>query len=273
MLKNSMGDNYLVKMMNNPKEVINTVEKKYKNVNTLKSHFAKIGCLAEAKARNNTEAESIKKIYIDRMYKYDQINKNKIETNEKSDKQKKDWLSWNRILKVRDDLYKHRLDSKIDMLNNLIISLYTYLPPVRNNYAKLLITKTIPDENTFNYLYINPRNLRMSITLNKYKTAKTYGPITLEIPHKLALIIHEWIAKYPSKYLISWAGKPYDNQSLGVKITKIFEDKTGKRIGASMLRHIYITDVVNKIKTVKEKRKIATIMGHSLAQQMLYSKI
>jgi hypothetical protein len=46
-----------------------------------------------------------------------------------------------------------------------------------------------------------------------------------------------------------------------------------KKISASMLRHIYISDEVLKdVPKIEELQKIAAEMGHSVGEQMLYKK-
>jgi hypothetical protein len=56
-------------------------------------------------------------------------------------------------------------------------------------------------------------------------------------------------------------------------LTKTINNIFGKKISASMLRHIYVSDVVLKdAPKISELDDIARDMGHSRDQQMLYKK-
>jgi hypothetical protein len=105
---------------------------------------------------------------------------------------------------------------------------------------------------------------------NNYKTAKKYGRQEIKIPVSLRVILTTWKAINPMDYLlVNTKGEKLTTSLLNSRIGELFP----KKIGVSMLRHIYISDVVHtdtpKFKKLKE---IASAMGHSMTMNLLYKK-
>ena len=59
----------------------------------------------------------------------------------------------------------------------------------------------------------------------------------------------------------------------GKRITKIMSDRFGKKVSASMLRIIFLTDLYSGMKPLKEMEATAAAMGHSLQTALtMYTK-
>jgi len=111
----------------------------------------------------------------------------------------------------------------------------------------------------------------VSLVFNTYKTAKTYGKQEFKVPSALKTILVKWIARNPTDYLLfDVNGEKLSTTALNQRINRFFGDK---KIGANMLRHIYVSDVVHKhTPKLKKLKDIAEAMGHSVNMSLLYKK-
>jgi hypothetical protein len=69
------------------------------------------------------------------------------------------------------------------------------------------------------------------------------------------------------KFLVSQSGEPLTAVNA---ITRLLNKVFGKKIGSSMLRHIYISDKYKDV--MEEQQKDAANMGHSVELQREYFK-
>lgn len=202
-------------------------------------------------------------------YKYDKMKQ------QKSDKEKENWISQEDVLDVYKKLEKniHHLWTK-DTLTKLefqrlqdyvILSCYVLIPPRRLlDYTEFVLNGETNQKN-------NGFNPAMKVfTFQVYKTANYYGTQNVELPKKLLNIVRRWKRINTNKYMfIDIKGNKLTSVKLNQRLNKIFN----KKISASMLRKIYITDVVLKdVPKLNELQDIAEDMGHSVNQQVLYAR-
>jgi vacuolar-type H+-ATPase subunit I/STV1 len=160
----------------------------------------------------NNKSENTKRTYLisictvlslDPKYKknYDEYYKLLKESNEllknnntKSEKQTENWVEQDEITSIYKNLEneteKFRTKKKLNeleyniLLNYLILSLYTLIPPRRSlDYIKMIIGNDT-DKN-FNYLNIN----ESKFIFNNFKTAGTYKTQIIDIPDDLMAVI------------------------------------------------------------------------------------
>lgn len=233
---------------------------------------------------------TFKKVYA---FYFDKVKREKDEevkndNHEKTEKQKEAWIEWDEVKKHRDELQesvnkfitKKTIDSsQYDTLQKLLIlSLYTDIQPRRNmDYLDMYIVKKWTDKmpNDKNYLDMATKKF----IYNKYKTAKKWGSQTQEIPANLWEVISTYI-KYqplykankksaePVKFLVAHQGEPLTALN---SITRVLNKIFGKRVGSSMLRHIYLSNRYGNV--IEDQEEDARAMGHSVAQQREYVKI
>jgi integrase len=199
------------------------------------------------------------------------------EKQEKSDKEEKNWESWDSIMKVYHELEEEALPLfKKDKLTSqnlktlqhyIILSCYTLIPPRRiadyiNFKIKDIDTKV---DNWFD-------EKTNELVFNNYKTAKNYGTQRVECPENLQTVFKKWfpVASKYSEYMLF---NSYGNHLTQPQLTKMINAIFDKNISASMLRHIYVSDVTLKnVPKLSELEKVAHDMGHSTNEQMLYKK-
>lgn len=191
-----------------------------------------------------------------------------------SDKQKDNWIDFEEIEKINKDMYKkvkplllseELTPEEFKKLQTFIILSLTsgyWFPPRRSQDWTNFKIKNI-DKQKDNYIDKN------NFVFNSYKTAKTYGKQTVEIPKVFKTILTKYIKLNPHDYLIATeSGSHLSN----ARLTQILNQFFGKNISTSMLRHIYLTNKLKDVPTITEMEKTATEMGHSLDEALLYVK-
>lgn len=173
-------------------------------------------------------------------------------------------IEWPKVLEAAE---KIQADEDIPTEVKLLVSLYTELPPVRNDYVRLLIRKKVPKVDEGNYIVLNAS--RGEIVINEHKTAKEYGSLKITLPAGLR-----------SRFLAYVSDNPETTHLFNVNGTSVsrwlgdaFEKYCGKRIASTSLRHSYISEFRKGDKSLLEKRALARAMGHGVDMQELYREI
>ena len=197
---------------------------------------------------------------------YTKLTKELAKKTEKQTKEGKEHKSidWPTVLHTAE---KIQTDKEIPTEVKLLVALYTELPPVRNDYARLLIRKKVPKTDEGNYIVINAS--RGEIVINEHKTCKEYGPLRRSLPDGLRDRFHEYVKENPDKtHLFNVSPQCVSNW-----ISKAFFKHCGKRIASTSLRHSYISEFRKGDKSLLEKRALARAMGHGIDMQELYREI
>jgi hypothetical protein len=217
------------------------------------------------------------KAYKDFILEVAEINRQNDEKQEKTPAQEENWESWSDIMKTYEQLKKeaYPLFSKDNptpaniktMRDLVILAFYTLIPPRR---IQDYIDFKIKDINKEKDNYWDKE--KHELVFNSYKTAKNYGQQRVDAPKELEDIFERWIpiAEEFSDYILF---NGYGEKMAQPVLTKTINNIFGKKISASMLRHIYISDVVLKDQPkLSDLKQVASDMGQSVAQQQLYKK-
>lgn len=213
------------------------------------------------------------KEYRDQML--DDIKAYNIETHkqEKTPEQAENWVEQNDIKTILSDLeneakiiYKKKKLGSADLqaIQNYIIVAITggaYIPPRRSkDYVAFKINNV--DKDIDNYMDKN------KFIFNAYKTAKTYGTQTIDIPLALSKIIKKWIKINPTDYLFfDTNGNKLTNVKLNQRMNKIF----GKKASVNVMRHSYLSSKYgDKIQEMKDMKDDMSKMGTSMMQSNIY---
>jgi integrase len=129
-------------------------------------------------------------------------------------------------------------------------------------------------DNNKNYLDMATKRM----IFNKYKTAKKYGQQIVDISEvpKLWDAITKYIKHSPThkgkitkstefRFLVYEDGSPLSAVN---SITRILNKALNKKIGSSMLRHIFLSDKYD----IKDMKATAEEMGHSVNEALKYAK-
>jgi integrase len=198
----------------------------------------------------------------------------------KSESQKNNWIEWEQVKEIYNNLKEKALElpKKIKtenqyniLLQYLILSLYVLIPPRRNSdYQKMKILKGLYENDKDTNYYDGS-----DFIFNSYKTSKTHGAQILEIPEELNQVIKLYIKhhplaigrKYSIPFLVHFNGSSFDKIN---DITYILNKIFNRKIGSSMLRHIYISYKFGDIN--KDMENTAEMMGHNTQTQKDYIK-
>ena len=213
---------------------------------------------------------------------YSKLMNDKIEatkpTNEYNDKQRAELMEWSEIESIRDNMLKgisiftSRVNYEI-LLDWLILCIYTLIPPRRNlDYYDMKIVSSMDAINdTDNFLVWGKRKL---FVFNTYKTKKAYGRQTEEIPTQLVDAIKLYLSARKKialpgndNFLVKYGNMNMEHPN---DITRSLNRSLQKKIGPSMLRHIYLSTKYSKV--IKMMALDAKQMAHSTEQQKEYIK-
>ena len=231
----------------------------------------------------STEPTKHKKMLIHYKDKLDNLFEQLNTTNlkqELSDTQKKNWATMD-ILKNVARSYREQVKTigktptkkEIATYQEFLLSLlYTEMPPLRNDYANMLMItedKLKECSEDSNYFVIGKNEYWF--VLNHYKTKKYYGKQYIGIPEKLYPVFSKWVKLNKTNYfLINNKNNPINSNALTKLINKTFSS-TGKKIGSGLIRHIYLSDRYEANES--KKNEDASAMLHSVAtQQKIYVK-
>jgi len=226
--------------------------------------------------------------YYDKMMERSKAVRETEDNHEKTEKQKENWLSWEEIEKRKGELDEvvQKFANKKSItpaeyektLQHIVLCLYTEIQPRRNqDYLDMYIVKKWNDKMPTDKNYLDMATHKF--IYNKYKTAKKYGRQEIDIPESLQKCIASFLKFHPLwkgvakrkaepvKFLVSATGEPLVAVNA---ITRLLNKVFGKKIGSSMIRHIYISDKYKGI--MEEQAKDAANMGHSMELQREYFK-
>jgi hypothetical protein len=185
---------------------------------------------------------------------------------ELTETQKENFIPWSEVLKVYNNLKTEAEPLfKLDRLtlgqfkklqNYILLSLYVLIPPRRSlDYADFKIRNANAAED--NYMTVKGKKRVATFVFNKYKNSTRLGPQSVEIPKNMKVLINKWVEKNPYDWLIVNGKGNHITQS---KINEMLNDIFGKRIGSSMLRHIYLTNKYGSV-DLAEMKETTEAMG------------
>jgi hypothetical protein len=261
-----------LKFLSKPDEIID----KIKDYKTTTQRNIIIAIVSVLKALQNPMYSKYYDIMIDMTKKINEDNKN----NEKTETQKANWIDWNDVknkfseLKTKLKISTNITETQYNLLLDVVIlGLYTLIPPRRNkDYIEMEITKNSnTSDKTKNYLDIK----KEQFIFNVYKTSKNDGQLIIEIPNELLTLLKLYIKNHPMKLEMKIKNVPFllffnKNQLKDNSITRILNKIFDKKIGSSMLRHIYLSSKYSNI--LNNQKNDAKMMSHNLATQKDYIK-
>lgn len=209
----------------------------------------------------------------------EKVNKTLLENNKVEDKHI-DIKQFQEVLKKFRKTIDNNPTNKYLLQDFVLLLLYEgkYIPPLRNNYATLIITEPKDDLlSSENYLITD--NGKNEILINQDKVDKKMGSKTYKI--NKSSILNKYLNKLinirleeDKDYLLeNTEDNRLSSNGLTKLLQKIFLTHFNKKISSSDLRHIYISNLSPDL-TNKQLDKIAKDMRHSLpTQQLIYKKV
>jgi hypothetical protein len=255
--------------------------------NTMRGYLISITATLSCYKEDNKKFKKLYESYFNKMMEKAKEIKEK-PTEEMTDTQKDNWLNWDKVKEKFDEL-KSKVDSFINnkeinehqfntLLSYVVLALYFYNAPRRNkDYQMMNIVKNYSDVLPSNENYLSYDD--NEFIFNVFKTAKKEGQIKIKFNDDMKKILDQYFKFHPLikgkklaktsniPFLVYFDGKELDKVN---SITRILNKIFDKKIGSSMLRHIFLSDKYGD--TLKEQQKDAKAMGHSVETQKEYIK-
>jgi hypothetical protein len=269
-------------LFNDPKKLIDTIDKNYDNNNSKKTKLASIIVFLKCyqdKTNKKKIDESIN-TYNDAIDGYSNAIKKELSTNEKSGSDKDNWTTAEDIQTIKDNL-KKEVPKKINTIydlnkyrNYVMFLLYDALPTRADVADSKLVLKTkqnLSDE--YNYIVLDKKNKTIEYVLNVYKTKGTYGPKTIQLDNDLYSVLLDYKKNLDNFTNENWLFlndecKKLSRNRMGV-IYSSLGSSIGKKLSITLNRHIKVSELI-PIEKIKE---LADKMGHSPDEAMkVYAK-
>jgi integrase len=218
--------------------------------------------------------DKVSNLYKIQMMKDGKVYSDDIINQEKTKKQKENWitqdevlLKYNALEKVVKPIFNDSgsLSTRdLEKIQDYIIaSVYVLIPPRRLlDYSDFKLKDYVEGED--NYMKNG------SFYFNKFKTAK-FKKDTFKVPTKLKNIIQKWGRISESKFLLFQSrnkDKQISPSFLNSSLHRIF----GGKISVNNLRHSFLTDYYKDTPALKDMNQIADQMGHSISTALEYVK-
>jgi hypothetical protein len=176
------------------------------------------------------------------------------------------YVSFEKLMEAQKKLADNKDKTEKQWVDYVVASLYTLIPPIRNDFGDMKVSSRRNKTRTGNQLIWNKKPV---IVMQEYKTDGKHGAVELPISKELQDVIADWFAHLGGRppYLL---GAKY-NDTATLKLIASAFGTTGKFIGIDNLRHAYIQHHLPAIATNTEKRRnLADRMLHSVATQQNY---
>ncbi len=249
------------------KKIYEYIKTHYKTNNSIKTHLVTLGKIL--RLSSNPIWKKYSKEATD-------LNMEVVERGKKqllTDEEIKNWMSYEDIIKKREELKKKHKQSLKDHFNYLILCLYTYQAPLRGEWSDMKIwTKNTPvpkDKN--NYI----TNTHIIINHDKVSSKIGRGEIKID-DNNLLNILNESFILYPRSFVLTQLQKSNINDPLltgGLRrmLNQIFKPK---KVGTNILRKSYITNFYKSNPTYKQKEDLSKKMRSSVFMaETAYRKI
>jgi hypothetical protein len=218
-----------------------------------------------------------------------------------SQHQRDNYVPWSEWIRVRDvTLAKARTAPIGDVAIHdaaLLLSLLTYIPPVRADFNKVRIVYDDEKNSEKNRVLVSDGGNAMTLELTEFKTAgPSFERIVSPFPPELSQIVmwalerrrtlwthprsarsekvqktgvQPWLWLFVSPV----SGAPYENADVGSdRMRTLLRHAFGgeKLVGFNLARHAFINSLDFNRLSPNELKSIAERMGHSVAQQQQY---
>jgi hypothetical protein len=185
------------------------------------------------------------------------------EENKPSERQTQGYVPFEQIITVRDQL-------PAGHIHRVLLDMYTHVRPMRCEYARIALykgTKVGPEPN---YIHMRGKS-HATLVIQKFKTAKTHGKQEVDLAPPLVADLHLSLQEYPREWLfVNTSDQPYSPNQYVQWTMRVFKKLFKRPLSVALIRHAYINTLDFNTLTIKDKKEIATAMGHTVETQDRY---
>ena len=250
----------------NPDVYIPQIKKWFPKITSYKVHLSTIlGLFRYNKHLQTAALEATREKWSKAFNKADEEVTQRYKTNEPTERQKDGFVEYSKIIDARDDLPK-------GSIKRVLLGMYTYIKPMRCEYARIALYKSVvPDKGAEpNYILLKTGQL----ILRAFKTSKHHDSYDIELPDPLMDDIKKSLELQPRDWLfVNTSNEPYSHSTYTAWTLRTFLSIFKKPLTVSLIRHSYINTLdLNKL-SIKEQEEIALAMGHTRETQGFYRLI
>ena len=214
-----------------------------------------------------------KELYVAEFNRCQTILKARAESQIASEREEKAMMDWPDIVNCCREFIAEANASGDQWLiqDATIMACFVLVPPRRIDYSPMVVVsrkgKTVGN-------HLIARKHSMTFVFNDFKNVATIGQQVTEVPKDLEDQLRRWLAFNTTGWLfITRDGQAMSENVLGITLTRLFEKRTKKKIGSSILRHCYITWQRKDEMSLAKKKELANYMSHSIAMDELYRRL
>ena len=257
--------------------------------NSVRRNFSASIMIALSPKQKNSPSEEYRNVYERYAKLLTEGQSNYLESkkdNKMNSKEEKNWMNFDEVISLRDNILKKLKKEKISMSSTdisksnfdllqqyLVLSLYTMQAPRRNEYATMKIINKKEyldldkdDLKKNNYLVnLSKTNKLFSYGSDKVKSKIEGGSNTINISKELNSVLNLWLHFNKSDNLLvtQQGGMGMTKNQLTLLLNRIFKPKM---ISTSMLRKIYLTNMFgDETERNAKKEMVANEMNHSVS--------
>ena len=249
----------------NPNKYIPLFKKWYTKETTLKSQFSTILTLFKYNRDYKEKQIKIYNTWLDAFTEAKAVVDTRYETNKPTERQTKGYVPYEDIIKARDALPSGHM-------HKVLLDMYTYLRPMRCEYARVAIYKNRAppqDKREPNYILINRTGGRLII--NFFKTRKHHDAYDIKLPKELYEDIIKSLEETPRDWLfVNSNDEPYTSNLYTKWTMRVFQSIFKRPLTVALIRHAFINTIDFNTLSIKDKKDIATSMGHTIETQDRY---
>lgn len=195
----------------------------------------------------------------------------------KTEVQEANWETYEQVKTLYEDMYK-RVKS---LLKRSELSEPDFIAVQDFIILSLTSGYWIPPRRSMDWTYMRLRNPNKEMdnfiekghfVFQTYKTSKTYKEQTVVIPKGLKAIINQWAKINKGNNMLVSSPQTPEIAMTNVQLTRRLNNMFGKKISTSMLRHIYLTEMMKDVPPLLDMEQRAKDMGHSITEAMKYVK-
>ena len=173
------------------------------------------------------------------------------------------YVCWDKIVEAAAAARGH--STLVESLETVLLAMVTALPPKRADFGDLSINGSSGNR------LVLPRRGDATLILTEFKTSKAHGELVERCPARLTSVIRKSLGAWPrSRLFVAADGRPMSPSAYGAFVRRAMARRVGKPVGLTMLRHIYISDVVLGGDPGAKDAAAAASMLHSTKQQRSY---
>ena len=193
----------------------------------------------------------------------------------KSKKQEENWIEFTEIVRLLENSREEALAAPIKMERlqpYIALLLHVKQAPIRNDYHGLVLWDYRENEDN----YLDWKN--KIFVFNDFKNSKYMGqvrlPVKKEVMEDLSILV-KYRFDTKCRYLFTNSKlQALTTSTYSLMLTRFTSKLTGKKIGSTLLRSIFVSHVRGNEKTYQDSKRLSKEMMHSEStSRLIYRKV